>query len=346
MGTCGTESEAARLLTWTRTIDRTLVHRDAIAEVLLTDLIQVGPVEFLIAAQWPRSHRVYRPDQAGRHDPMLLLETVRQAGLAVSHLGFGVSFDQQSVMNNVGFRLNPAVEPRARQSATNLVIAVTCLDIVRRGNALRSMTVELRFAASGAKFAIGTGRISWLSRQTYTALRSRSGLREAAAQLPASAGSAGAAPIGSPAADPAATGAARPPARTRPDAPVRITDTGPRTGAGSAYRAAEDSLLDEAVHEPGPARRLIIPVDHPVYFDHPLDHAPGMVLIDAAWQATLAMRGDRARLVSCLMQCPTFTELGLETSIMLSPTSADTTSFSVEQAGRQTASGTLRMMSS
>jgi hypothetical protein len=88
---------------------------------------------------------------------------------------------------------------------------------------------------------------------------------------------------------------------------------------------------------------LVIPVQHPVYFDHPLDHAPGMMLIDAAWQAVAAMRGDGARLVSCLMQCPTFTELGLTTNIELAPTSPDTTQFSVEQAGRRTATGTLRV---
>ena len=90
MGTCLTESDAAGLLSWTRTVDRALVHRDAIAEVLLTDVIQLSETEFVIGAQWPRSHRVYRPDTDGRHDPMLILETVRQTGLALSHVGFGV----------------------------------------------------------------------------------------------------------------------------------------------------------------------------------------------------------------------------------------------------------------
>jgi 2-oxo-3-(phosphooxy)propyl 3-oxoalkanoate synthase len=304
LGTCLTESDAAALLTWTRTIDRALVHRDAIAEVLLTDVIQLGETEFVIAAQWPRSHRVYRPDIDGRHDPMLILETVRQAGLALSHIGFNVGADQQSVMHNVGFTLNPDTEPRALRSATNLTIGVHCRNVVYRGPSLRSMTVELRFVADGQKFAIGTGMISWLSRRTYTALRARAGARITDPQQP-------------------------------------VTDL--QRVAASPLRAADDSLIAYQPDGSDSRRLLVVPVQHPVYFDHPLDHAPGMMLIDAAWQAVAAMRGDGARLVQCLMQCPSFTELGLTTSIELAATSSDTTQFSVEQAGRQTASGTLRV---
>jgi hypothetical protein len=306
LGTCLTESEAAGRLSWSRTIDRALVHRDAIAEVLLTDLIRVGETDFVIGAQWPRSHRVYRPDPDGRHDPMLILETVRQAGLALSHVGFGVGRDQQSVMHNVGFTLNPDTEPRALRSATNLTIGVHCLNVVYRGPALRSMTVELRFAADGQKFAIGTGMISWLSRRTYSALRARAGARI-----------------------------------SDPEQPM----AGPKPAQVSTLRAEPDSLIAAQPAAADRRRLVVIPLDHPVYFDHPLDHAPGMLLIDAAWQAVAAMRGDGARLMSCLMQCPTFTELGLATSIELAPTSADTTRFSVEQDGRQTATGTLRVWS-
>lgn len=304
MGTPGAESAAPHALSWTRTIDRTLVHRDAIAEVLLTDLVQLSDTGFLVAAQWPRSHRVYRPDPDGRHDPMLILETVRQTGLALSHFGFGVEFDQQSVMRDVGFDLDPETEPRALQGATNLSIAVECRNIQRRGNGLRSMTVVLHFAADGAGFAVGTGTISWLSARTYSALRARSG-----AQVTVE---------------------------------VEIPNDNRPKPSGSGYRSAADSLI-APVPTAGPIRELMIPLGHPVYFDHPLDHAPGMLLVDAAWQAAAAMHGEQARLVGCLMECPAFTELNLATSIELRSTAGDTTQFSVEQGGRETASGMFRI---
>jgi hypothetical protein len=290
-------------LHWNSTVDRTLVHRDSIAEVLLTDLIRLTETELLVAAQWPRSHRVYRPDRYGRHDPMLILESIRQTGLAVSHFAFGVGFDQQSLMRDVGFALDQRTEPRALLSATNLAITVRCRDLITRAGALRGMTIDLSFAADGLPFATGYGTVRWISVQSYAALRARSGIRLDWDQL-------------------------------------RWSSTVPPRTA-SAIRAADDVLLDPEAGS-GNSRRLVVPLDHPVYFDHPLDHAPGMLLIDAAWQAVVEQRGAGARLVGCGLDCSAFTELGLDTDIVLQPVSADTTEFVVQQQGRQTAAGFLR----
>ena len=294
---------ADRTLRWDHTIDRKLVHRDSITEVLLTDVIRVGERELLVAAQWPRSHRVYRPDRYGRHDPMLILESIRQAGLATSHLAFDVGFDQQSVMRDVSFTLDQQTEPRGLLSATNLAITVRCEDLIMRAERLRGMTIELSFAADGLPFAAGRGTVRWMSATSYAALRARSGIRLDWDQL-----------------------------RWSSSIPTR---------KASSIRAADDVLLVPQTR-PGNRRRLVVPLDHPVYFDHPLDHAPGMLLIDAAWQAVVEQRGEGARLVGCTLDCSAFTELGLETDIALRQISPDTTEFAVWQQGRTTASGSLR----
>ncbi|HEY0167362.1 MAG TPA: ScbA/BarX family gamma-butyrolactone biosynthesis protein [Jatrophihabitans sp.] len=295
---------ADQALRWDHTIDRTLVHRDSIAEVLLTDLIRLADTEFLVAAQWPRSHRVYRPDHDGRHDPMLILESIRQSGLAVSHFAFGVGFDQQSLMRDISFVLDQRTEPRALRRATNLAITVSCRDVIMRAGRLRGMTITLSFAADELRFASGSGTIRWVSPQSYTALRARGGPPPDWDQL--------------------RWNSVLPPRRPSP------------------IRAAADVLITA---EPAPSarRRLVVPLDHPVYFDHPLDHAPGMLLIDAAWQAAVEQRADGARLVGCTLDCPMFTELGVDTDILLSPVSSDTTGFTVGQRGHETASGTLRV---
>jgi 2-oxo-3-(phosphooxy)propyl 3-oxoalkanoate synthase len=305
LGTSDPLVEPARRLRWDHTIDRALVHRDSVAEVLLTDLIKLSDTEFRVAAQWPRSHRVYRPDRNGRHDPMLILESIRQTGLALSHFGFGIGFEQRSVMRDVNFELDPKTEPRALLSATNLDIAVTCRDLIQRGKGLRGMTVELSFAADGLAFATGSGTIRWISASSYAALRARAGVVKLDWDQ------------------------------------LRWTTTTPPT-APSPIRAAADALLAaEALS--GDRRRLVVPLDHPVYFDHPLDHAPGMLLIDAAWQAVVEQRGDGARLISCTMTCPAFTELGVDTDVLLLPASSNAIHFLVQQEGRETASGTLRV---
>jgi hypothetical protein len=247
---------------------------------------------------------VYRPDEIGRHDPMLLLETVRQTGLALSHFGFAVTPDQRSVMRDVGFELDPRVEPRALLSATDVAISVECQDVIKRGTALRGMTVRLRFTADDVEFATGIGTIRWVPTATYVALRARSSNRLDWDQLRWS--------------------TASPP---RPPSPTR---------------AAADALLAPATTDLS-LRRLVVPLDHPVYFDHTLDHAPGMLLIDAAWQAVLELRGDGARMVGCSMQCPAFTELGIDTDLRLLSISPGTVGFAVEQHGKVTATGTLEV---
>ncbi|HTZ44321.1 MAG TPA: ScbA/BarX family gamma-butyrolactone biosynthesis protein [Jatrophihabitans sp.] len=292
-------------LDWGRTVDRSLVHRDSIAEVLLTDISQVSRTAFLVAAQWPRSHRIYRPDQHGRHDPMLLLETVRQAGLALSHYGFGVPYNFKAIMHDIGFELHADAEPRGVTAATNLTVRVDCDQVVMRGTTLRGMTVILQVSANGQHFATGTGSLSWLSPRTFQALRARSRI---AHQGP-----------GSP-----ATGL---------------------TPVASRHRGSADALI--CAEDLAPLRRrLLVPLDHPVYFDHPLDHVPGMLLIDGVWQAVSAAgSGTPGRLVECRMTLPAFTELAPEAWIVLGPAAgAGRVGFRVEQAGHTTAEGTLRSL--
>ncbi|MBT2399299.1 ScbA/BarX family gamma-butyrolactone biosynthesis protein [Streptomyces sp. ISL-100] len=75
-----------QLLRYDQTVPRTLVHRAAVAEVFLTDGCRLEDMDrFLIAAQWPRSHGLYEPDAAGFTDPVLLVETVRQAAIYTAH---------------------------------------------------------------------------------------------------------------------------------------------------------------------------------------------------------------------------------------------------------------------
>ena len=265
----GIQKRGRTELSWERTLDRALVHRDAIAEVLLTDIVQLDETSFEVAAQWSRSHRVYRPDHEGRHDPMLLLETVRQTGLALSHHGFGVPFDYKSVMHDVGFRVWPEAEPRAVQAATNVTIRVECENVVLRGDQLRSMTVVLAMSVDGVHFATGCGSLSWLPERTFAALRARNGGR-----LPRQRGGAGdghpaglevprgrrlADRRGGPAASsPASAGAARPPGVLRPSARPRTRHGADRRGLAGGHRA---------------------------------------------------QAGEPLRLVECSMQCPAFTEL-------------------------------------
>ncbi|MBP5935265.1 hypothetical protein F3K43_03990 [Streptomyces sp. LBUM 1476] len=82
-------SAAPQTPAWDRTVPRHLVHRRSVAEVLLTDALRVSDTRFLIAAQWPLRHSTFRPDPEGRHDPVFVVETIRQMGLLIPRVFLG-----------------------------------------------------------------------------------------------------------------------------------------------------------------------------------------------------------------------------------------------------------------
>lgn len=289
-------------LSWSRTVDRRLVHRDALAEVLLTDVQRIDSTRFAVAAQWPRSHRVYRPDATGRPDPMLVLETVRQVGLAVSHLGFAVPADHQALMADIEFAFDTDPGLGWPQHAVGVSIAVECVDIRSRHDLVNHLTVRLRCFVQGRRVATGSGTVNWLPAARYQALRRR----------------------------------------TRPPRVVRPSDQ--PLPAASRYRSGSDSLI-AAPDADFPRRRLLVPLEHPVYFDHPLDHVPGLLLIDAAWQAASQLLDADRRLIGADLRCPWFTELFPIALISLRPTEPDQLAFAIEQSGRITSSGLLRLTS-
>ncbi|OLT16522.1 hypothetical protein BJF78_13955 [Pseudonocardia sp. CNS-139] len=73
-------------LTYDRTVPRQMVHRAAVAEVFVTDAVQVAEKQVRVAVQLPPSHGYFGDHASGQVDPLLLLEAARQAGIFGSHL--------------------------------------------------------------------------------------------------------------------------------------------------------------------------------------------------------------------------------------------------------------------
>lgn len=92
-------------LSFTRTVERALVHRTAVAEVFVTDVVPAGPQRLLVAAQLPLSHGYYSDHLGGPplFDPLLILEASRQAGIAGGHL---LGFPPDTIMMVDRFELD------------------------------------------------------------------------------------------------------------------------------------------------------------------------------------------------------------------------------------------------
>ncbi|WP_042432109.1 ScbA/BarX family gamma-butyrolactone biosynthesis protein [Streptacidiphilus anmyonensis] len=244
----------------TATVPREYVHRASVAEVLLTGwsgAADGGRDRFVVRAQWPRRHALFSP-VGGVHDPMLLAESVRQAGLLLSHAEYGVPFGHQFLMWDLSFAATPAALT-AGPAPTDVELHTVCHDIVRRGGSIASMRYEVTVLRAGRPVATGGARFSCTSGAVHRRMRAGRP-RTTGRPLP-------------PAGDPALVGRAAP-----HDVLLAARPTGT---AGTA--------------EPtGTARgrwELRVDTEHPIFFDHPVDHVPGMLLLEAARQAARVVTG-------------------------------------------------------
>ncbi|MER6030360.1 ScbA/BarX family gamma-butyrolactone biosynthesis protein [Streptomyces sp. NPDC001851] len=136
--------------------------------------------------------------------------------------------------------------PAAGGNACDIVLHAHCTDVLRRGTRTAAATVHLRALRSGTLIGTATTRFAIQPGTVYRRLRGRYADLERA--------------LGS-RLDPAAPLPARAAGRDRPD-DVVLSPTG----------------------VPG-RHRLRVDTGHPILFDHPVDHVPGMLLLDAARQA-------------------------------------------------------------
>ncbi|WP_067537574.1 AfsA-related hotdog domain-containing protein [Nocardia crassostreae] len=68
-----------------RTVPRSLAHRRCVGEVFVTDTASAGSGEYLAAVQIPRTHLLWSDRPAGLHNPLALVEAVRQTMTVVGH---------------------------------------------------------------------------------------------------------------------------------------------------------------------------------------------------------------------------------------------------------------------
>ncbi|MEU6407068.1 ScbA/BarX family gamma-butyrolactone biosynthesis protein [Streptomyces sp. NPDC046985] len=226
----------------TATVPRELVHRASVAEVVLTDWRREDENRFRLAAQWPRGHSFFAPVEDGRHDPLIVAETIRQAGTLLAHAEFGVPLASRFLVHDLDVAVRPErLHVGHAPASVDIDLACTRLRLQRGVPAGLQIRAVLR--REGRVAATGGGSMSCVSPAAYARLRARTPLSDAAA-----------------------------PPLTAPAAPQSVGRTSPT-----------DVVLSPT-SDPH-AWRLRVDTRHPVLFDHPLDHVPGMLLLEAARQA-------------------------------------------------------------
>ncbi len=181
----------------------------------------------------------------GLHDSMLVAESVRQCIPLLSHVAYDAPAGHRQSWSHFSFALSPAALT-ATAGPVTVELRVTCQDVVRRMGQLASLQMRVDVVRDGVRVGTTQSRFANHSPAVYRRLRGDyADLAGAVAR---------AVPL--------------PP----PAAPTQV---------------AREDFADVVLSPTDSPRRTQMRVDlnHAVLFDHPVDHAPGMLLLEAARQA-------------------------------------------------------------
>ncbi|MFJ5552973.1 ScbA/BarX family gamma-butyrolactone biosynthesis protein [Streptomyces sp. NPDC093225] len=191
----------------------------------------------------------------GLYDPLLLCETIRQTLPLLIHTQYGVPFGHQLMWSHLHYAVNPQAMPVGRTPA-DLRLHVTCTDATYRRGLPAALSLRYEITRGDDLLAVASTDFSCHTPAVYRRLRAgRDSIKAAFWDIP------------------------RPPLPVLPE--------------HCARERAQDVVL--APGDRAGRWRLRVDTAHPVLFDHPVDHAPGMLLLEAARQAGYAARpGDAA----------------------------------------------------
>ncbi|MFI1890521.1 ScbA/BarX family gamma-butyrolactone biosynthesis protein [Streptomyces jumonjinensis] len=262
-------------LTLDRGVPRSLVHKTAVSEVLLTDAARTRPHRFSVAAQWPQHHVLFGDGTcpAGTIDPLLLLETVRQAGIYVSHVYYDVPLAHPFLLTSIDYEAEPLTSGfAARQGPHGVLLDLQCV-VEHRAADRVGMSLEARLEIDGRP--VGRAGVCWqaVAPERYARIRFPAGT----AAIPSTGPGTALLTLAEPAAAPHVLG-------RRHDRDTML----------AALPASPDPT-DHALQATGPDTwSLRLDTTHPVYFDHECDHIPGMALAESFAQAAALASGRAA----------------------------------------------------
>ena len=295
-------------LAFEQTVRRSLVHKRLLENVLLTDFRAVGGDRFLCAGRLPNAHRFF--NQSGRiprQDVLYYTELGRQASLAVSHAFLDVCADDVFIFEGSHAAISDAALNAEHRSATldPVFVEIRIEDITRRRNAVNRVVAEHIMTIGGEEVFRGTGAWTVQTAALFQRLRRMSNTRPA--------------PL---------------PANVAPFPSGR----GSRAAAEHAVITMPEPIANDAV-----SATLIVDDADPYFFDHPCDHVPGMLLLEACAQIALSAtaRLHESRIRSYEVNFAQFVECSIPTTLTARRIDADTVDISISQ--QDAVCGTTRM---
>ncbi|MBC2905603.1 ScbA/BarX family gamma-butyrolactone biosynthesis protein [Streptomyces cupreus] len=208
-------------------------------------------------------------DEQGNFLPSLVIESIRQAVILVAHDGLGVPLGHQFLVSSAHHRVDPS-RLLAPDAPARLDLDVSIHDLKHRRGIPSSLQARVVLRVDGEIIGTGGGDCSVMTSEVYRRLR-----------------------------------------RGRTDTAWSAALTAPLPAPVPAHSVGRTHDCDVALapgDEPG-HWLLRADVSNELMFDHPNDHMPAMVLLDAAQQAAHSVFGPRPfRPSSCEVFCSRYVE--------------------------------------
>jgi A-factor biosynthesis hotdog domain len=237
-------------LSFDRTVPRELAHRAAVGEVFVCDSARAGEDEFLLAVQLSRSHRMWSDRRYAYHDPLHTAEAGRQGLFVLLHRYFDVPHGLPMVLRQIGLDVHDLEAYRdGGRAPLDAVFRVRLTDQRYRGGALLGMAFRGDLTVGDAPAMTMTGDIMMLQRGDYDVLRAHARARKGIRDA----------------------GSAAPP---KPLDPALL-------GRYDERNVVIGDVTGEGRYP------ILVDQRHPCFFDHPLDHVPGPLILEAYRQAAL-----------------------------------------------------------
>jgi 2-oxo-3-(phosphooxy)propyl 3-oxoalkanoate synthase len=150
-------------------VDRTLVHRARLHDVLPTQLTRHDDTHFTVSTRWPRDHRLFVTSD-GRYTASLVLETIRQTTLLVSHAELGVPMGHHFVMWELCHSLDADLLSRGT-APEGVTLDVEVTELRRRGAVPASVAMEMTIRMAGHAVGSGSIRFNITSPAAYDRIR-------------------------------------------------------------------------------------------------------------------------------------------------------------------------------
>jgi hypothetical protein len=252
----GATTASTAELTYTSTVPRTLVHKQAIEQVFLTDSAQGGEDEFLVAAQLPRTHLFFNePNACASYDLMLLTELKRQGTVAVGHRYLEIPYGYRFVWRWLDIALD--ADAHIGDACSHFVLEQTVSDREYRDGALASWRADSVMFLDGERIGHANATAAVMPDPVYQRIRGKIRDRKSIAD-------------------------AKPLDPIPPTEPSKVGRINPRNVVIASPEETGDGRL---------CAEMVLDLSHPCFFDHELDHVPGMLLLETLRQTGLAAVG-------------------------------------------------------